>query len=452
MPSQPAISRQAVIVIHGIGEQHPMDTLRGFADAVAPPNQNPDKPAFFSKPDHFSGTFELRRLTANRQRNTFKTDYFELYWAHLMTGTELLDIVWWARAMFFRRPSSIPKRLRWLFWIFWGLILLTLGIIILFNYREACLPDWLRCLFRTTWFKPTVSVLFAVLSLSVNIVLLTYLGDAVRYFTPRPRNVPERQKIRKAGVSLLRQLHDARTPDGRNLYDRIIIVGHSLGSVIAYDILCLFWNEISPKLDLQPTDIDTIEAAASALEKQEISLDAYRQAQFTCWASQYKTNHSWRISDLITVGSPLAYADLHLANNPAELAQKQREREFATNPPRTEPPTAKQQKKLIHKDKTAWFSYPASDDGTKRTLHHAAPFAMTRWTNMFFTNDYVGGPVTCFGPGVENKQLISQTHNALPFISHTHYWDKAEPESLHYLQAKMQLTFAAMTPNTTKTE
>ncbi|MEW8268619.1 MAG: hypothetical protein AB2731_20955 [Candidatus Thiodiazotropha sp.] len=56
------------------------------------------------------------------------------------------------------------------------------------------------------------------------------VGDAARYLRPAAQNIQRRQEIRTAGVDLLKNLHDRG-------YDRIIIVGHSLGSVIGYDIL-----------------------------------------------------------------------------------------------------------------------------------------------------------------------------------------------------------------------
>ena len=32
--------KQAVVLIHGIGEQKPMDTVRGFVESVLPPSVN----------------------------------------------------------------------------------------------------------------------------------------------------------------------------------------------------------------------------------------------------------------------------------------------------------------------------------------------------------------------------------------------------------------------------
>jgi hypothetical protein len=80
--------KQAVVLIHGIGEQVPMDTLRGFVEAVWTSDSSLRRPRVpaqaWSKPDAISGDFELRRLTTAQNRDGKRTDLFEFYWAHLM--------------------------------------------------------------------------------------------------------------------------------------------------------------------------------------------------------------------------------------------------------------------------------------------------------------------------------------------------------------------------------
>ena len=84
IPERP---RQAVVIIHGIGEQRPMDTLWGFVSGVW------SKRLAHSKPDRISPTLELRRLSVPsvsaewRPGQPVSTDFYELYWAHLMSGT-----------------------------------------------------------------------------------------------------------------------------------------------------------------------------------------------------------------------------------------------------------------------------------------------------------------------------------------------------------------------------
>ena len=52
--------RQAVVLIHGIGEQRPMETLRAFVKAFLKDG------TYHSKPDTLSASFELRRLKLRR--------------------------------------------------------------------------------------------------------------------------------------------------------------------------------------------------------------------------------------------------------------------------------------------------------------------------------------------------------------------------------------------------
>ncbi|MEM7233578.1 MAG: hypothetical protein AAF517_15490, partial [Planctomycetota bacterium] len=59
--------KQAVLMIHGIGRQHPMQTLRSFVKAVWSDhgdihNEFAGDQAW-SKPDRLSSNFELRRLS-----------------------------------------------------------------------------------------------------------------------------------------------------------------------------------------------------------------------------------------------------------------------------------------------------------------------------------------------------------------------------------------------------
>lgn len=438
------VQRQAVIVIHGIGEQKPMDTLQDFADQIAPEiprkkdpqgNQMPPKKKFFNKPDVLSETYELRRLTANEHKHTFKTDYFEYYWAYKMSGTQISDIIWWVREILWRRPKNIPGRIRWIYQFFWASIIigfLIAGLFLYFHCTDSA-HNPLRQ-FIDAYTPPFVRYIAAGIWLIVNWFLIYFLGDAVRYMTPRTGNIQSRQDIRQTGIELLTKLHEARikvsNKDGsvseKNKYDRIILVGHSLGSVIAYDLIRFLWTKHHEKIILSPMQLETLEQLADKLKKDpsKANLEAYRKAQFETWASQYAQVGSWRISDFITLGSPLAHAELLLAGSPAQLDRKQAEREFPTCPPVTEDGMP--------------FHFSMGDTDF---LHHAAPFAMTRWTNLTFSKDFVGGNIRAFGPGIENHYLKSAStlRNNIPFLSHTSYWHPSEHRMLALIRQKLQL-------------
>ena len=68
--------------------------------------------------------------------------------------------------------------------------------------------------------------------------LQPFLGDAARYFRASPGNVTVRREIRRQAVNTLETLHKWGT------YDRIVIVAHSLGTVVAYDMLRAYFSRI----------------------------------------------------------------------------------------------------------------------------------------------------------------------------------------------------------------
>ncbi len=113
---------QAVVVIHGIGKQRPMDTLRGFVDSVldvvpGAETGSTGRPAYYSKPDSFSNSFELRRLCTRESRP--RTEFFELYWAHRMPLASWQRILEWARLLLQRPVSEVPRCFRVIWWALW---------------------------------------------------------------------------------------------------------------------------------------------------------------------------------------------------------------------------------------------------------------------------------------------------------------------------------------------
>src|ERR1700682_300789 len=115
--------RQAVVIIHGIGEQRPMQTLRAFVAGVLGEGESDlaRKKRIFSKPDRISDTLELRRLSVrpekyndNHQLNdelSDETDFYELYWQHLMQGTTSRPVLEWALYLLIH-PNKLNCRLR----------------------------------------------------------------------------------------------------------------------------------------------------------------------------------------------------------------------------------------------------------------------------------------------------------------------------------------------------
>jgi len=275
--------------------------------------------------------------------------------------------------------------------------------------------------------------------------VLGVVGDAARYLTPDPPNIKARRDIRTAGLELLRGLHEDRL----RRYERIIVVGHSLGSVIAYDLITWFWQEQHHRVDLEhlankreivltepfpphmskpngPSPQDVLDKAPSCNE--------FRQRQ---WEMRWELHHTkglpWRITDLVTLGSPLAHADVLLADSNEAFEQGKRQREFPTCPPQPEDP---RDFGLLRR-KCDQAGCPPE----VRILHHGAPFAVTRWTNLFFPGDIIGGPVApLFGSGIKDVCLDAGDRRIAASVrSHTHYWDPGEKRACEELAQALQL-------------
>jgi hypothetical protein len=263
-----------------------------------------------------------------------------------------------------------------------------------------------------------------------------YLGDAARYLSPTPQNVGIRQKIRSEGVRIVRGLQESRK------YDRIIIVGHSLGSVIGYDIVTHLWDEYNTKHTRpdRPNQaaLKKLQAAGRALTGDPATLQEYRTAQRALWREQRGLGNPWLITDFITVGSPLTYGPMLFARNDDEFTHRQADRELPTCPPVTDAG------KYYHRPARPYYV-----NGKPRTLfilHHAAPFAVTRWTNIYvplrfgLLGDWVGGPLQhAFGPGIADIPVRDAPNHFLPLIGHTRYWRRRSVASLKALRDALSL-------------
>ena len=390
--------KQAVLLIHGIGEQRPMDTLRGFIHAVWTTDKSVQHEhataGIWSKPDTVSGNYELRRLTTSKNKHDVQTDFFEFYWAHLMEGTMVSHVVAWAKCILLRWPWKVPPALRGAWFV-----LVALAVVIGFFLIQTALPESWRVLELPKWLT---GLLGAVVTLVAIPALKNIIGDAARYLDPAPGNIKRRQEIRVKGAKLLQALHEKG-------YRRIIVVGHSLGSVIGYDILTHAWPRYNKTGDLEK-DHPCMTALEEMVASGDYSTEDYQEKQSEVFAEMAQNGYEWRVTDFLTLGSPLAHASILLAADGDDLREKQRSREYPTCPPELE------------KEK---FSYPANR--AHRKPHHAAVFAPTRWTNLYFPShgviwgDLIGGPVgSLFGKGV--RDVAVKTGLSGGMASHTLYW------------------------------
>ncbi len=416
--------RQAVIVVHGIGEQEPGTTLRSLVEGVLDPTSTGgperDRRSWW-KPDRTSQLFELRRVTlkATAQRRRPTTDVYELYWAHLIRDTTVANVTSWLRHLLLRR--HIPRHLRALWALTWIGILGTVALAVarLFGWD----PPFLRWLLGGGVVTAVVALVWQVAGRGI---VVHSFGDAARYLVPRPGNIAHRQTIREAGVDLLDRLHRS----GR--YDRIVVLGHSLGSVIAYDVLTHYWimrgrehSRLSSVSNRAAVDINKALKAYPPADPV-----AAQELQFKAWLDCRENGQPWLVSDFVTIGSPLSMGDFLMADGPAEFERARSERRFPTCPPQAEVEASTGHAVATYPD-----TYAGRTGGPSQKLemfNHGAPFAVTRWTNLYFPSkllrDPIGGPVAPkFGNWIRDVPL--EPPKGRRFNLHSWYWRPAESDA-----------------------
>ncbi|HNP52961.1 MAG TPA: hypothetical protein PKK69_00020 [Ferruginibacter sp.] len=425
--------RQAIILIHGIGEQHPINTLREFVENLASYLEHDKKEAranevvFWDKPDPISGNFETRKMTMRSGRKHPTTDFYEFYWAQHFRDTRFSHIKDWLQRLVFRNPVRVAPRLRKVFYFLWFLLLLLMGMAA-YGLFTGSLNGWMN------WIRNISGVVMTVVLAYFSHLLFNYLGDAARYLDPSPGNIEERQKIRTEGVALLRRLHESKQ------YNRIVIVSHSLGSVIGYDLVKFLWNEYYRIVD--PARIATLiqqpehralfnqahasEEAAKLLLNDACSMADYQRAQEASLHYLQQIGNPWLITDLVTIGSPLAHAGYLFAQQKDLFDKLVDQREYPVNPPHFQAPD---RTNLIRgkQEIVANSTHPVQ----ALRFNHSSPFAVTKWTNFYFEKDYVGGPLQpLFGKGIREEVVQNSVGFSLMPVGHTRYWDRSYPHHI----------------------
>jgi hypothetical protein len=469
LPATLHADMQAVVVIHGMGEQRPMDTIKGFVkavwetDSVICANGLPHPSQVWSKPDPRTGSLELRRVTTRESIPSVsfpggvRTDFYELYWADLTAGSTWEEFTAWVGGLLLRRPKRVPRDVRSAWVALWIATLCVLAIgglsVLPADFWQSIGVGWLA---NWHWLLALVA---AGLGTWLHRKATATFGRVVRYTKADPDNIAARQNVRERGLKLLSSIHDS------NYYKRIVIVSHSLGTILAYDLLSYFWaqHEAARKLADSAPEFDALcelEKAAAAVEqpnKAPAALDAYYEAQRQLRISLASRTFPsdppsanpafsrWLISDFVTLGSPLAHSEFLIAADDRDLAQRKLERELPQSPPMREdldPKTfdlAKATQKLpvgASFDVSKLVSFPLPASPKIWELHHAAPFAVVRWTNIYdpawlvYRGDVIGGPLARkFGPAVIDVNLKSLRGQATSF-THTKYWE-IDGEPIH---------------------
>lgn len=418
--------KQAVVVVHGMGEQWPMSTLRSFVDGVwirdpkvVEAAGHPNGARTWISPDKRTGSHELRRIVSayvfhppKELKVKIRTDFYELYWADLTQGNTRSRLYAWVSELLWRDRSTIPANARPIYRatvvaaVVYGLIALLVAVSAVLNPLLAVI----------------VAAVAALLSWLVDRVFLPYLGDVASYARATPETVSQRAAVRERGLELLRNL--SNDPE----YDRIVLVGHSLGSIIAYDLLQLLWDERRPRDMTVAKDGALMKVVRGAGRFATLAdgsspagrdVSELRGAQWDLYRTlRLRGASPWKISDFVTVGSPLTHAEFLLAHDPKELRQGIVERLFSTSPPQSDEVTKPEIR--YNSDRKVW------------AVHHAACFAATRWSNIYDLGNLLwsGDPISGslrenFGWGIKEFQVAIRRRKSWlspRLFTHTYYW------------------------------
>lgn len=435
---KPTSKKQAIVIIHGIGNQYPMETAKEFVE-----NIKEDSDILYSSPDREANYFETRRLSLSQK----KTDFYEFYWANLISEPKLGDLYSWVfKLLFVKKPSKRVEILVWTIRIIMLAVLITFGFIMANDFKhfqEQGIP-----FLKSGIFAAASYIVLKFIVPKINSKAAQTVGDAVKYLTPSPQNIESRYKIRKKGIQLLKKLHDKKDEDGNPQYERIVIVGHSLGSVVAYDLITNLWHDymyeyhpeefpvVQPILD----EITSLINHSHQHKEEEFPLEIFRELQRKLFKEIKNLKNPWLISDFISIGSPLCHGDYILTKNYEEFDKKTNYREYPLCPPKIE---VRKKGNEIVKDYENAISFHANlfvtidnvrEKKTMRFINHNSQFSFIQWTNIYFQNDFVGGELNdYFGKGIQNIHLNPNGNwfkRNLPFFSHTNYWSKHQQHSI----------------------
>lgn len=429
--------RQAVVIVHGMGEQRPNDMLYQFADAaLGDADVDPDTTrTIVNRPDKVTDSYDSRRIqvvdqTTDKNGDVFRvvTEFYEYHWAHLMSGNKLAHL-WPLAKRFVRAPIRYGR--------LWPIVITALFSVVLAAVAflwaaktglDISAENTLAALgLGGVTLVVATYLVKAANSRVLNVALIKYLADVARYLDASPENQIARDTIRQGLVDLLDALHN------KGRHKRIVVAAHSLGSFISYDALTYLWARrnklhkakkpppefpVLKELALIARDLNDFQPSDDRYDWEIGELrDGYRALQLPAWIEKRKSGNPWLVTDFLTFGSPLAHAHILMAKDRDDLIrERQQDRgELARCPPIDN-------KGLASKDiQFAWdnsLGYPI--------LHYAAPFSLVKWTNFFFKGDWFAGPLNQnFGYGIKDIELKGYRGVARIWLAcHTRYFRK----------------------------
>lgn len=320
----------AVIIIHGIGQQSPFETLDSFCRGIinhfgAEIKSTEHKLAPFpnNKGEKYIDSFIRIHFTKKIGEAAF-IDVYEYYWANLterqITTSEIGEWISTtlkgAKNAFKNTPelNTIVANQKKEYWYkLTDLLYKGMFLYRLFRFLNFLIPKWLLGVKR--WIEK-----------QSDYVLIGYVGDIAIYtgMDVKSKNFSVRSSILSGSVTLLKNIIS------NPIYNKVIVAGHSLGSVIAYDTLNKIQVETSLKDELKSdaNKISGLLTFGSPLDKiyfffnERNSKDCYIRGQITenLHAFRIENRQSWptAINNPVTliIDNNITWYNLYHSNDP----------------------------------------------------------------------------------------------------------------------------------------
>ena len=130
--------RTAILVVHGIGSQRALETVRGVMRGIWLDKNNPaDKgKRVWTHPEKDGSDIDLAVMTTSTVPDSIdrrRVDFHELYWAHLMSETKAVAVLLWLYELV-RKGPIMKLGMNGLWWaaaIFLCLMNLSFAVLVL---------------------------------------------------------------------------------------------------------------------------------------------------------------------------------------------------------------------------------------------------------------------------------------------------------------------------------
>jgi hypothetical protein len=261
----------AILICHGMGQQVPFETLDCVAKAIARAERRRHRRApqvsvrLARLGDQHLPRAEMQITTPGGQLRS--VHLYEAYWAPLTEGkvtaadvtSFLLDA--WRRGMRYARAGVMTRHIFGRKRTFplppWTTTQLVAAFAVLCTGWSVFFATWLvmpfllaACARQDGLGWRLVMVIdgwgmLAAITWQMRQLYFQYVGDVAAYVSSHKVNrfAEVRFAVRKVALDLARAVYGARAPDAGDEYGEVYVVGHSLGSVVAYDTLNSMLNE-----------------------------------------------------------------------------------------------------------------------------------------------------------------------------------------------------------------